>query len=138
MPLALRGVVVEDQRLSVKDGRIVEVNAAVGGDAVRGQLEPVRGAAYFGEVALVDGSSPVRNAGACFYETLLDENAASHLASGGGIPSVLPTWRGLGDAELSRIGVNQSGVHTDFMIGSPRRGGLRHSGGRVGHRDHGR
>jgi aminopeptidase len=110
-PLALLGDVVEELKLTVRDGRIVQVDAAKGADVVRGQLASDDRAAHFGELALVDGSSRVGQTGITFFDTLYDENATCHIAYGFGIPE---TFEGdPGD------GMNISSVHTDFMVGGP-------------------
>jgi aminopeptidase len=110
-PLALLGDVVEKLKLTVKDGKIVGVEAAKGADVVRGQLASDDRAGYFGELALVDGSSRVGQTGITFFDTLYDENATCHIAYGFGIPE---TFEGEpGD------GMNISSVHTDFMVGGP-------------------
>jgi aminopeptidase len=116
MPLDLRGAVVQDLELEFRGGEIVEVRASTGADAVRAELETDEGARRLGEVALVDGSSRVGDAGIVFRHTLLDENASSHIAFGAGLPWVL------GDAppeEQAERGLNVSASHIDFMIGSP-------------------
>jgi aminopeptidase len=110
-PLALLGDVVEQLKLTVKDGRIVEVDAASGADVVRGQLASDERAAYFGELALVDGSSRVGQTGITFFDTLYDENATCHIAYGFGIPETFEGEPG--------EGMNISSVHTDFMVGGP-------------------
>jgi aminopeptidase len=111
LPLALHGDIVEDMRLTVKDGKIVDVQAKRGAEVVRGQLESDERAGYFGELALVDGTSRVGQTGITFFDTLYDENATCHIAYGFGIPEVFE-----GDAGE---GMNISTVHTDFMIGRP-------------------
>jgi aminopeptidase len=110
-PLALAGDLVEGLQLTVRDGRIVEVQADKGADVVRGQLETDEGAARFGELALVDGSSRVGQTGITFYDTLYDENATCHIAYGFGVPEVFD------DAPDENM--NVSAVHTDFMVGGP-------------------
>src|SRR5439155_12191230 len=87
-------------------------------DVVRAHQATDPGAARLGEVAIVDGSSPVGRSGTIFFDTLLDENATCHLAWGAGIPSALPPE--LRPVERrDPIGVNVSAVHTDFMVGGP-------------------
>jgi aminopeptidase len=108
-PLALLGDVVEQLRLTVKDGRIVEVDAAKGADVVRGQIGSDDRAAFFGELALVDGTSRVGQTGITFFDTLYDENATCHIAYGFGIPETFEGEPG--------EGMNVSTVHTDFMVG---------------------
>jgi aminopeptidase len=116
LPLALRGALVEGLELRLAAGEIVEVRARAGEDVVRAELATDDGARRLGELALVDDSSRVGATGVTFRNTLLDENAASHIAWGQGFSWVLG-----GDAsgDLAEHGVNDSAIHTDFMIGSP-------------------
>jgi aminopeptidase len=110
-PLALLGDIVEGLQLTVKDGKIVDVQADKGADVVRGQLASDDRAAYLGELALVDGTSRVGKTGITFFDTLFDENATCHIAYGFGIPEVFEGEPG--------EGMNVTTVHTDFMIGGP-------------------
>jgi aminopeptidase len=110
-PLALLGAVVEGLELWFEGGRAVEANATRGVEVVRQQLATDDGAAFLGEVALVDGASRVGQTGLIFWNTLYDENAACHVAYGRGIATAVE-----GD---SAARVNTSSVHTDFMIGGP-------------------
>jgi aminopeptidase len=110
-PLALGGDVVEGLQLTVRDGRIVDVAAEKGAGVVRGQLEIDDRAAYFGELALVDGTSRVGQTNITFYDTLYDENATCHIAYGFGIAEAFEGEPG--------EGMNVSNVHTDFMVGGP-------------------
>jgi aminopeptidase len=118
-PLAMAGSIVRDLELSFSAGRIDKVEASAGADVVRKQIETDEGASRVGEVALVDGSSPIGRSGIIFFDTLLDENATCHIAWGAGFPFAVSGAEGLDEAELARMGVNESKVHTDFMIGSP-------------------
>ncbi len=111
LPLAVPGAggLVEGLRLTVRDGRIVDVAASSGADLVRGQLATDDRAAYFGELALVDGTSRVGQTGITFFDTLYDENATCHIAYGAGVSEAVD---GAPDE-----GINDSTVHTDFMVG---------------------
>jgi aminopeptidase len=111
LPLALHGNIVKGLELTVKDGRIVNVEAEQGADLVRSEIARDDGAAHFGELALVDGSSRVGKTGITFFETLYDENATCHIAYGFGIPDTFEGEAG--------EGMNVSSVHTDFMVGRP-------------------
>src|SRR2546423_6911671 len=79
-PLGPAGTIVRDLELRFRDGKVVELRASAGEDAVRAQLQADEGASRLGEVALVDGSSAGGRPGSTFLNTLFDENAASHVA----------------------------------------------------------
>jgi len=111
-PLLVSGRKVEGLRVRFAGGRAVEVDADEGAGVFRELIRRDPGADRLGEVALVDGSGRVGAAGLVFHDTLLDENAASHIALGSGFTD-------LAADEAGAARVNSSGVHEDFMIGGP-------------------
>lgn len=110
-PLFLSGVLIEGLRVRFEAGRAVEIDAEQGAETLRALSHRDGGAAALGEVALVDRESRIGGLKTVFYDTLLDENAASHIALGAGFPHLI------GD-ERERERGNRSDVHVDFMIGS--------------------
>jgi len=118
LPLQIQGNIVRDLEIRFEGGRAVDVRAASGEEVMRTHVATDDGAARLGEVALVDGHSAVGETGLVFYDTLFDENAASHIALGAPILQAVP-WAGeLEPEERVARGVNHSSIHTDFMIGS--------------------
>jgi aminopeptidase len=113
------GTVVTELEMTFSNGRITSVDAANGVDEVRAEIALDEGASRLGEVALVDGTSRVGRTGFPFWNTLFDENAASHIAYGTAVLSTVDVDPGLDPAELADLGVNYSQAHTDFMIGGP-------------------
>ncbi len=112
MPLEIAGTVITGLRVRFEGGRAVEITADHGAEVLRARAAVDDGAARLGEVALVDGSGRIGPLGTVFYETLLDENAASHIALGAAYPA--------GVAEgPDRERANTSEIHIDFMIGGP-------------------
>ena len=110
-PLDLGGTVVNGLKVRFAGGRAVEITADTGADILRSRAALDDGAARLGEVALVDGSGRIGPLGTVFFDTLLDENAASHIALGAGYP------KGAAPEDAERI--NTSEIHIDFMIGGP-------------------
>ena len=112
------GALVEGLRIRFEGGRAVEVDADANVEAARHQMAFDEGASRLGEIALVDGSSPVGQTGITFGDILLDENATSHMAWGNAYEvSVenLPEDK----KEREQLGFNISNVHQDAMIGGP-------------------
>jgi aminopeptidase len=109
-PLVLGGTTVTGLRVRFEGGRAVSVDADEGGDVLRELTLRDEGAARLGEVALVDRESRVGALDRVFYDTLLDENAASHIALGAAYAVTV------GDEDRDRI--NASAIHIDFMIGA--------------------
>ncbi len=118
-PLSLGGTIVRGLEVRFERGKVVEVRAEAGAEAVRQEMATDEGASYLGEVALVDGDSRVRKTGVVFFDTLFDENAACHIAWGQGIQGALEGGEEMPNAELAALGYNDSVVHTDFMVGGP-------------------
>ncbi len=118
MPLNLGGNLVEGFSLTFKDGRVVDLQAEQGEALLRSLIETDEGAARLGELALVPAGSPISQTGILFYNTLFDENAASHIALGRAYANCIAGCEGLSDADFAARGGNSSVVHVDFMIGS--------------------
>jgi aminopeptidase len=110
-PLVFRdGTIVRGLKVRFENGRAVEIDADENADALRAKMELDDGAARLGELALVDRQGRIGPLGTVFYDTLLDENAASHIAFGNGFEFLVE------EADAGRV--NASGTHIDFMIGS--------------------
>ena len=112
-PLITSGARVSGLELRLEDGKIVDVRAETGAEIIRQHLAIDEQAPYLGEIALVDGSSPIRQTGLVFCDTLFDENATCHIAYGASIPGTLSTPA----EDPLASGLNMSAVHTDFMVG---------------------
>jgi aminopeptidase len=119
-PVALtNGTIVRDLELVFRDGAIVQVTATHGEADIHAELDAYEGARHLGEIALVDHRSRVGELDTLFYNLLLDENAACHIAYGASILGAFEDLpEGLSDDELRSMGVNRAHVHTDLMIGS--------------------
>ena len=118
LPLSYSGQMIEDFGMTFRDGAVVECHATQGQELLRQLIAVDDGASRLGEVALVPASSPVAKAGRLFYNTLFDENAASHLAVGRAYASTLQGGESMKEEEFFAAGGNQSMTHVDFMIGS--------------------
>jgi aminopeptidase len=111
-PLVLRdGTIIRGLRVRFEGGRAVEIDADENAEALRAQQSLDDGALKLGELALVDSQGRIGPLGTVFYDTLLDENAASHIALGSGFPFLVD------EVDVDRV--NTSGTHVDFMVGSP-------------------
>ncbi len=110
-PLFVSGALITGLRVRFEGGRAVQIDADQGGGTLRALAARDPGAARLGEVALVDRESRIGQLDTVFYDTLLDENAASHIALGEGLDFAVD-----GDQSLARM--NHSEIHIDFMIGS--------------------
>ena len=111
MPLELYGIVISGIRVEFAEGRAVKIDADEGADALRSAAAKDEGASRLGEIALVDRDGRIGPLDTVFYDTLIDENAATHIALGNGYESPVTE-----SADKERV--NQSQIHIDFMIGS--------------------
>ena len=118
LPLSHNGTIIDKFHFVVKEGKIVEVHAEQGEEALKAAVTVDEGASYFGEVALVPYDSPISNQKILFYNTLFDENAACHIAFGEAYPC-LKDGQAMSKDELKARGLNDSITHVDFMVGTP-------------------
>ncbi|MBM7558844.1 aminopeptidase [Marinitoga litoralis] len=117
-PLVYGGNVIDGFTMEFKDGKIVKVTAEKGEDVLKQAISLDEGASYLGEVALVPVDSPIYQLDVVFYNTLFDENAASHFAFGRAYPTCVENGEKMSDEELKNAGLNNSITHVDFMIGN--------------------
>jgi aminopeptidase len=117
-PLSYGGTLIEDVSVRFEGGAVVEVTAARGQEVLRQLVATDPGSARLGEIALVPHSSPISQSGLLFYNTLFDENAASHVALGSAYKFTLAGGEEMTDDDFERAGGNRSVTHVDFMIGS--------------------
>lgn len=118
LPFALRGQVVDGIRMEFKDGVVVKATATQAESTLTGLLDTDEGARRLGEMALVPANCAVAKTGILFYNTLFDENAASHIALGRCYAENMAAWDSLSEADRIKAGANESDVHEDWMIGS--------------------
>ena len=118
MPLSWRGEIIDNFSMKFEGGRVVEVKAEKNEELLRQMVNMDEGAAKLGECALVPFESPIRQSGIMFYETLFDENASCHFAVGRGFNNCVEGFESLTNEEMREMGVNDSSIHVDFMIGS--------------------
>ena len=112
LPLELYGTIIRGLRVEFEAGRAVRIDADENAETMRAAVAKDDGATRLGELALVDGGGRIGRLGTVFFDTLLDENAASHIALGSAYDLAVGD-----DADKARI--NHSSIHIDFMIGSP-------------------
>ena len=116
-PLSYRGQLIENFSVRFENGKVVEVKAEKGEELLKTMVSMDEGAAYLGECALVPQKSPISESGLLFYNTLFDENAACHLALGMGFADTIRDFQNKTLDECRTLGVNDSMIHEDFMIG---------------------
>ena len=117
-PLSHQGTLIENISCTFKGGKIVSATATAGEEALNRLISADDGARRLGEVALVPASSPIARSGLLFWNTLFDENAASHIALGQAYSTCLIEGENMSAEELEKRGANHSLIHVDWMIGS--------------------
>ncbi|ASN81751.1 aminopeptidase [Deinococcus ficus] len=117
-PLSYSGVLIDGIRIEFRDGRIVDASARQGEAALKEMISTDEGSHRLGEVALVPHSSPISRSGLFFYNTLYDENAASHIAIGRAYRFNVAGGVDMTDEQFAQAGGNDSLTHVDWMIGS--------------------
>lgn len=115
-PLMFQGRIINGIEGEFRGGRLVRLDAKgkADRDFLATFLFSIKNADRLGEIALVDRHSRIGKANRVYYNTLLDENAAAHIAFGAGFPH---TRTNHGTSNAAR-GVNRSQAHVDVMIGS--------------------
>lgn len=117
-PLSYQGQLIENFWIRFHEGKAVEWNAEQNNTLLTKLIEMDEGSCYLGECALVPFDSPINQSGLLFYNTLFDENATCHLALGMGFADTIKDFAHKTLDECRALGVNDSMVHEDFMIGS--------------------
>ena len=117
-PLSYQGQLIDGFWIKFHEGKAVEWHADVNNELLTKIITMDEGSAYLGECALVPYDSPICQSGLLFYETLFDENAACHLALGMGFADTIDDFQHKTLDECRALGVNDSMIHEDFMIGS--------------------
>lgn len=132
-PLSYQGNIIEDIKVTFKEGEIVDITAKKGDQVMKDLVFKNAGARSLGEVALVADPSPISQSGITFFNTLFDENASNHLAIGAAYATSVVGGENFTEEELKKAGLNRSDVHVDFMIGSNQMNidGIREDGSRV-------
>ena len=117
-PLSYQGTLIDNIAVRFEDGKIVDAKASRGAEVLNKVLDTDEGARRLGEVALVPNSSPISQSGLLFFNTLFDENAASHIALGQCYSKCFVNGAKLSPQQIAAQGGNQSLIHLDWMIGS--------------------
>ena len=118
LPLSYGGTLIEDFHLTFEKGKVVHFSARRGEEILKQLLDTDEGARSLGEVSFVPYSSPISQSKVLFYDTLIDENAASHLAFGHAYRFSLPGGETMTAEAFMAAGGNESATHVDFMVGS--------------------
>ena len=117
-PLSYQGQLIDGFWIRFENGKAVEWHADQNESLLTKLITMDEGSAYLGECALVPYDSPIQNSGLLFYNTLFDENAACHLALGMGFADTICGYADKTLEECRKLGVNDSMIHEDFMIGT--------------------
>ena len=117
-PLSLNGQLVENFKITFKDGKAVEVEAEKGLDTLNTMLDMDESSRHLGEIALVPFNSPINQTGLLFSNTLFDENACCHFAFGFAFKNNIKGYENMSEEDFKAVGFNDSVNHVDFMVGS--------------------
>ena len=118
LPLSYQGQLIENFYFRFEGGKVVEAHAEKNDELLQKMINMDEGARYLGECALVPFDSPINQTGVIFYNTLFDENAVCHLALGRGFADTISDYHNRTKEEIDALGVNNSMIHQDFMIGT--------------------
>ena len=116
-PLSYQGQLIDGFSLRFENGKVVQAKAEQGEELLNTMISMDEGAAYLGECALVPQQSPIAESGILFYNTLFDENASCHLAMGRGYTDTIRDCQNYTLEQCRDMGINDSMIHVDFMIG---------------------
>lgn len=117
-PLSYEGQIIDNFSITFRDGKAIEWEAEKGESLLTKMITMDETACMLGELALIPKTSPINESGILFYETLFDENASCHLALGAGFNDCIEGHLDKSNEECRALGINDSMIHVDFMIGA--------------------